>query len=169
MVTDMSASAPHSTHLWANASACRVGQAPVAAMVRARPAVRSMVNCVSCAISSSLRQKYWLSPAVSKMTPLPPPMPVSMMLSTPSQSMSPFDRKGVGIDVTGPFRRFLISSGDFRVRVVMFVTPYLIFFAAPSYYKHFYFELIHKLAYYVLNALINPNLIAGGHRWTGKR
>ena len=40
VVTDMSASAPHSTHLWANASACRVGHAPVAAMVRARPAVR---------------------------------------------------------------------------------------------------------------------------------
>ena len=119
VVTDMSASAPHSTHLWANASACRVGHAPVAAMVRARPAVRSMVNCVSCAISSSLRQKYWLSPAVSKMTPLPLPMPISMMLLTPFQSMSPFDRKGVGIDVTGPFRRFLISSGDFRVREVI--------------------------------------------------
>lgn len=127
VVTDMRASAPHSTHLWANASACRVGHAPVAAMVRARPAVRSIVNCVSCAISSSLRQKYWLSPAVSKMTPLPPPMPISMMLPTPFQSMSPFDRKGVGIDVTGPSRRFLISSGDFRVCVVMFCNSFSVF------------------------------------------
>ena len=53
-----------------------------AATVSALPAVRSIVNRVRRAVSSSLREKNWLSPAVSRMTPLLPAMATSTMLAT---------------------------------------------------------------------------------------
>ncbi len=59
---------------------------------------------------------------------------------------------------------------------LMFICKSLIFFYKNSIsqqYKHFYFEMIQKLAYYVVRCSFrcvnNPNLPTGGQRWTGKR
>ena len=99
--SDITTSAPVSRQQAANGIAWRVAHGPVATTVSARPAVRAMTKRVSLAISSSVRKKNWLSPTVSRITPLPPAMAVSMIFATP-----------VPVDLAGIIKR----RGDGRHR-----------------------------------------------------